>query len=132
MLGAQPPESTPTFKEEEITHDDMIASRLLQHVSHQLRRDRRSTLVFLVLASVGEEGHYSRYALCTRNLASVHHNAYFDERSVDLAAARVDDVDIVLSYGLYDAYMALADPTLEDLGTAERDSEATQDEEPCE
>ena len=76
----------------------MVAPGLLEHVGDELGRDRRAALVLLVLARVREEGHDGGDALRARDLARVDHDAQLHERRVDLAAAGVDDVHVVLAH----------------------------------
>jgi hypothetical protein len=128
MGGTNVPELSPDKQGEAVrTHDDMITSRLLQHVRDELRRDRRAALVLLVLAGVWKEGHDGGDALRARDFAGVHHNAELHERRVDLATSRVDDVHVVLAHGFDDAHMALAYPALLHFGAAEWDSKPKEE-----
>ena len=101
----------------------MVAPGLLEHVGDELGRDRRAALVLLVLARVREEGHDGGDALRARDLARVDHDAQLHERRVDLAAAGVDDVHVVLAHGLADAHVRLADPAASDFGLGELNAE---------
>ena len=105
------------------THDDVIAARPLEHISHQFRCDRGATLVLLVLSGVREEGEDGGDALRAGNLAGMDHDTHFHERGVDGAAASIDDVHVVLAHRLDDPHMALANPAFRYLGAAERYSQ---------
>lgn len=106
-----------------MTHDNMVAPGLLKHVGDEFGSDGCSTLVLLVLASVGKEGQDGCDPLRARDFAGVDHDAKLHERGVDLPAAGVDDVHVVFSHRLDDSDMALADPAFRHLGAAEWDSE---------
>jgi len=69
----------------QIHGDDVIAARRLQHVGHQLGRDRRARLVLLVLPRVREVGDHGRDASRRGRLACVDHDQEFHEPVVDVA-----------------------------------------------
>jgi hypothetical protein len=69
----------------QIHGDDMVASRSLQHVRHQLRGDRRSRLVLFVLTGIRKVGNDGRYATCRGCLACVDHDQQFHKAIVDIA-----------------------------------------------
>lgn len=68
-----------------VHRDDMVASSCLEHIGHELGRDGRSRLVFLVLASIWEVGNHGSDATCRRGLASVDHDQKLHESVVDIA-----------------------------------------------
>ena len=86
------------------THNNMVTSTLLQHICNKLGCDRRSTFVFLILASVREQWQNCRDSLCTCNLACVYHDAHFHQCIIDCSTTRIDDVDIALSDAVQDVY----------------------------
>lgn len=98
------------------THNDMVTSALLQHVCHQLRRNRRTAFVFLVLTRVREQRDHRRYALCAGNLAGMYHDAQLHKRCVDVAITCIDNVHIVFADGLCDPYRRLSDSIARDIG----------------
>jgi len=102
----------------------VVASRLLKHVGDQFGRDRRSTLVLLVLARIGEEGDDGCYPLRARNLAGVDHDTEFHERSVHLATPGVDNIDVILADRLCDAHVGFTNPGFRHRGSRDRDAEA--------
>ena len=106
------------------THDDVIAARPLEHISHQFRCDRGATLVLLVLSGVREEGEDGGDALRAGNLAGMDHNTHFHERGVDGAAASIDDVDIVFTHGLANVHFGFADAAACDLCCREGQTKA--------
>ena len=65
--------------------DDVVAARRLQHVGHQLRRDRSPGLVLLVLAGVGEVGDDGGDASRRGRLAGVDHDEELHQAVVDVA-----------------------------------------------
>lgn len=98
----------------------MVTTRFLQHVRDKFGCYRCTAFVLLVLAGIGEERNDRCDALRTRDLARVYHDAQFHERRVDLAAAGVDNVHIVLPHGLCDADIGLTNTALGNIGAAER------------
>jgi hypothetical protein len=108
------------------TYNDMIASRLLNHIRYQLRRDGRPALVFLILPGVREERDNRRDSLRARNFACMYHDAQLHKGRVDLSTTRIDDVDIVFSNRLDDADTSLADSTLGYFCFANGQAEATR------
>ena len=99
------------------THDNVVASRLLEHVGHQLCGYRRSTLVLFVLTCVGEERDDGGNSLCAGDLAGVDHDTELHQRGVDLAAAGVDDINVILADGLCDANVGFANAGFRDCGS---------------
>jgi len=97
----------------------MVASRLLDHVGHELRSDRSPTFVLLVLPGVGEQWNDCRDSLCARNLAGMDHDAELHKRGVDGPAACVDNVDIVLSNGFTNGDSGFADSAAVNLRLSE-------------
>jgi hypothetical protein len=93
------------------THDEMVAPRLLQHVRHQFRRDRCTTLVLFVLSRVREQRNDSGNSLRARDLAGVDHDAQFHQGRIHFPASRVDDVHVVLAHRLSDANVRLPNAT---------------------
>lgn len=110
-----------------LTHYDMVAPRLLQHICDELSGNRCPALVFLVLASVGEERDHCSNAFCACDFAGVDHNAKFHEGGVDLATSGVDDVHIVLSYRLCNTDVSFTDSAFRDFGTAEREAKPVEE-----
>lgn len=94
------------------TYNDMITTRLLNHVRYQLRRDGRSTLVFLVLSGIWKERNNGRYSLRACNFACMYHDAKLHEGGVNLSTSCVDDIDILLSHRFDYANMSFTDSTL--------------------
>lgn len=87
----------------------MVAPALLQHVRNELRSNRRTALVLLVLARVRKQRQHSCNALRTCDLARVDHDAHLHERPVHLSRAGVHNVHIVLAHRLCDAHRRLPD-----------------------
>jgi hypothetical protein len=102
------------------THDEVVTTRLLYHVRHQLCRDRRTTLVLFILACVREQWDDRRDSLGTGNLARVDHDAQFHQRSVHGPAARVDDVHVVLAHRFCNPNVRLANAALRYLRARDR------------
>lgn len=102
----------------------MIAPTLLQHIRHQLRRNRRPTLILLVLPRIRKKRNDGRDPLRARDLARVYHDAKLHERRVDRPAAGVDDVHVVFANGLDDAHVRFADAAAGDVGFGDGDAEA--------
>lgn len=74
--------------------DHMVATGGLEHVRHELCRDRRSRLVFLILTSVGEVGDHGCDTSCRSGLACVDDDEKFHETIVDVAGSgRLEDED---------------------------------------
>lgn len=94
----------------------MIASSLLNHVRHELCGNGGSTLVLLILPRIWKKRYNGSDPLCTGNLAGVDHDAELHERSIDLTTTRIDDVNVVLSNRLRDAYIRLADAAFSHVG----------------
>lgn len=92
-----------------ITYHYMITTAPLQHIGHEFSCDRRTTSFFLVLPRIGKERNYSSYPLRTGDFTSMNHNAQFHQCSINGAATSIDDIDIVLPYGLSDAYGRFSD-----------------------
>ena len=90
------------------TYNYMVATAALEHISYKFCGNRRSTFVLLVLSRVGKQRKHGRNALCARNLARVDHYAKLHQGSVDLAKARVNDIDIVFTHRLCNAHRGLA------------------------
>lgn len=109
------------------THDNVVASRLLKHVGDQFGGDRRPTLVFLVLARIGEEGDDGGNSLRARDLAGVDHDTELHESGVDLAAASVDDIDVILADRLCDPHVGFANAGLCDRGSGNGNAETVGD-----
>nr|POE46921.1 hypothetical protein CFP56_00253 [Quercus suber] len=65
--------------------DDMVAARGLQHVGHQLGRDRSSTLILLVLAGVGEVGQHGRDAAGGGGATGVDQDQQLHDMIVDVS-----------------------------------------------
>lgn len=107
---------------------DMVTTTLLQHVCHQLRRNRRAAFVFLVLPRIREQRNHRRDAFCARNLAGMHHDAELHERCVDIAIPCIDDVYIVFADGLCDPYRRLSDSIAGDIGFRNGDPKAVRGE----
>ena len=89
----------------------MVTPRLLQHVRHKFGRDGCTRLILLVLARVREEGDYCSDTPGTSDLACMNHNTELHERGIDLPAAGIDDVYVVLAHGLMDRDIRLANST---------------------
>lgn len=89
----------------------MVAARLLKHVRHQFRRDRRPALLFFVLSRVREQGQNRCDPFCACNFASVYHDTEFHKGRIDLATACIDNVDIVFAHRLDNANGCLANST---------------------
>lgn len=79
------------------THNKVITPRALQHVCHKFCGDRRATFVLLVLACIGKEGYHGSDPLRASNFACVNHDTEFHERGIDIVAASLDDVDVILA-----------------------------------
>ena len=109
------------------TYDNVVAPRLLEHVGDQFRGDRRPTLVFFVLARIGEEGDDGGDPLRARNLTGVDHDTEFHERGVDLAAAGVDDINVILPDRLCDADVGFTNPGFRDCGPGDGNAETVGD-----
>ena len=105
----------------------MVASRLLEHVGDEFGGDRRSTLILLVLTRVGEEGDDGGNPLCAGDLTGMDHDAKLHERSVYLATASVDDIDVILPDGLCDTNVGFADAGFRDCGSRDGDAETVGD-----
>ncbi len=72
----------------------MITPRRLQHISNQLRTDRRSALVLLVLARIREVRDHSRDTTSAGRLARVDHDEEFHEPVIDIArGCRLENKD---------------------------------------
>ena len=104
-------------------HHNVVAARLLEHVGHQLGCDRRPTFVFFVLARIGEEGDDGRDPLRARDLAGMDHDTELHECRVDLTAAGVDNVDVILPDRLCDPHVRFTYPGFRDRGSRNRDAE---------
>lgn len=102
----------------------MITPRLPQHVGDELGRDRRPTLILLILPRIGEMGHDRGDPPRTGDLARVDHDAQLEERGVDHPRAGVHDVDVVVADGFLDLDFRLSRGGLGDLGFGQRDPEA--------
>jgi hypothetical protein len=63
----------------------MVASRGLQHIRNQLRRDGRPRLVLLVLSRIGEVRDHSCDAARAGGFARVDHDEELHKAVVDLA-----------------------------------------------
>jgi len=105
----------------------VVASRLLKHVGDQFGGDRRPTFVFFVLARIGEEGDDGGYPFRAGDLTGVDHDTEFHESSVDLAAASVDDIDVILPDRLCDAHVGFTNPRLGDCGPGDGNTETVGD-----
>lgn len=96
------------------THDNMIASALLNHIGDQLRRDGSTALVLPILPRIRIQRYDRRDPLRAGDLARVNHDAKLHQRGVDghlaigAGTARVDDVDVGLSDGFVDPDNGLA------------------------
>lgn len=90
------------------THDEMVASRFLNHVGHQFCRDWCPTLIFFVLSCVREQRDDGGNSPRACYLASVDHDAQFHQGRVHFPASRVDDIHVVLAHRLCDANVRLA------------------------
>ena len=109
------------------THDNVVASRLLKHVGDKFGGNRRPAFVFLVLTRIGEEGDDGGDSLRAGNLTGVDHDAELHECGVYLAAASVDDVDVILSDGLCDANVGFSNAGFRDGGSGDGDAETVGD-----
>ncbi len=79
----------------QIHGDDMVAPSRLEHIRHQLRRDGRPRLVFLVLSRVGEIGDDGRDAAGGSGLAGVDDDEEFHQPIVDVAGrSGLEDEDL--------------------------------------
>ena len=105
----------------------MVASRLLEHIGDEFGGDRRPTLILLVLTRVGEERDDGGNSLCAGDLTSVNHDAELHERGVDLAAAGVDDINVILANGLCDANVGFPNPGFRDGGSGNGYAETVGD-----
>ena len=117
------------------THNYVVAASLLDHVGDQARRDRRTTLVLLVLAGVKEVGDHGCHAACGRGLARVNHDEQLHERRVRAEhiatlvlrqTRRVDDVHVALTHRFGNADNRLACLVLRDSGLAQVDTKSRQ------
>lgn len=74
--------------------DDMIAPRRLKHIGHQLRGDRSSTLILLILACIREVRQDCCDAPCGGSAASVDEDKKLHDMVVDVARlGGLDDED---------------------------------------
>lgn len=94
------------------THNEMITSRLLQHICNKFCRDRCTTLVFFVLTCIWKQWDDGGDTLRAGNLASVDHNAKFHQGRIHSPTSRVDDIHIIFSHRFGDANVRLPDATL--------------------
>ena len=69
----------------QIHGDDMIASRRLQHIGHELCGDGSPGSILFVLARVGEVGDYGGDAAGGGGFAGVDYDEEFHEAVVDVA-----------------------------------------------
>ena len=105
----------------------MVASRLLKHIGDEFGGDRRPTLIFFVLARIGEEGDDGGNPLRTGNLTGVDHDTELHESGVDLAATSVDDVNVILADRLCDAYVGFTNTGFRDRGPGDGNTETVGD-----
>ena len=98
-----PPQPTKKKKGKEQTHNNMITPRLLNHIRHQLGRNRSSTFIFFILTCIWEERKNSCDPFRTCDFTCMNHNAQFHESGVDLTTTGIDDVYIVFSNGFDDS-----------------------------
>jgi len=82
--------------------DYVVGARHGEHVGDELGRDGRAALVLLVLARVREAGDDGGDARRRRYFARVDHDQQLHQVVVDLAAARLDDVDVLAAHRLAD------------------------------
>lgn len=76
--------------------DDMIAAGCLQHVRHELRSDRCTGSVFLVLASIGEVRDHGGDTTRGCGLAGVDDDEEFHEAVIDVArSGGLEDKDFI-------------------------------------
>jgi hypothetical protein len=109
------------------TYHNVVAPRLLQHVGDQFGGDRRPTLIFLVLTRIGKERDDGGDPFRTGNLAGVDHDTELHESSVDLAAAGVDDINVILPDGLCDAHVRFPNTGFRDCGPGDGNAETVGD-----
>ena len=78
----------------EVHRDDMVAASRLQHIGHELGGDRSPTLIFLVLARVGEVGQDGGDAPSGGGAAGVDEDEELHDVVVDVAGlGGLDDED---------------------------------------
>lgn len=118
---ARPSPRTPS----KTTHNNMVAPALLNHIRHQLRRNRRAALILLILPRIREQGEHGRDAPRARDLARMHEDAQLHQRRVHArrarAAARVHDVHVVVPHALHDPHGRLPDRAPRHVRPAQRD-----------
>lgn len=79
--------------------NDMIATSNCDHVRHQFRSDRRARFVFLVHPGVGETRDDRRDATSRGSLAGGDEDKELHKHVVHIAAARLDDEDVLITNG---------------------------------
>ena len=97
------------------------------HVRQQARGDRHARLVLLVGAAIAEVGQHGGDPPGGGALQGVDHDEQFHDGTVDRAAERLHDEDIVLAHALQDAHEDVLVGELEDLRPPERDADVPAD-----
>lgn len=90
------------------THNNVVASRLLEHIRDEFGGYRCSTFILFVLTRIGEEGYDGSNSLCAGDLTGMDHDTKFHERGVDLATTGVHDVNVILANRFCDANVRFA------------------------
>lgn len=101
----------------------MVTAALLQHICNQFGGYRGPTLVLLVLSCIGKVRNDGGNAFRAGNLAGVNHDAELHERRIDVSMRGVHDIHIVLSNGLPNLHIRLADAVSSDLSLRQRDAQ---------
>ena len=82
--------------------DDLVGAGDAQHVGDHLGDNGGPGAILFVLGRVGEARDHGRHPPGRGRLAGVDHDQELHEVVVDLAASRLDDVDVLASNGLAD------------------------------
>ena len=85
-----------------VTYNEVVTTTLLQHVRDQFCGDGRPGLVLFVHSRVGVAGDDSRDAAGRGTLAGGDEDEEFHEVVVHIAAARLDDEDVLVADALGD------------------------------
>lgn len=84
----------------QIEDDDVVGPGGLKHVGHEFGGDWHSSLVFSILAGVGEQGN-NRGDPAGRGLfAGINHDQHLHHEIVDMPVAGLEDEDVLVSEGV--------------------------------
>lgn len=88
--------------------DDMITACHCQHVRHQFCSNGRTRFVLLVHPRIGKARYHCRDPTSRRTLACRDENEEFHKVVVHVAAAGLDDEDVLVPNGLRDLHVDLS------------------------